>query len=537
MCVCVCYIKLVVFPPGLVHCLSPAAFPQHSSFKIRNNMDYDFQNQSFRQTQSAGSSPIASSTAQRSQDSMYIDLSDSSSTDPFIFSQDHRYPVPQPVSESAHSEKRRRILTTDNLPPRHQQPVQTYVAHEQFWPVSSGAPVKNDETSTQLNNAPSFQNLSIHSPHNATNLVRSLSSSAVPFRNPYTPLPTDRNVAVSPMDYSRLMMARHQHQAAYNQMNRQAPVAMLSSPAAIPTIVTTTPSPNTTADDDDVILDEEMTNKNICLGMVKTDIVAIKSIELVKDEGYEAIQVLNEGRRDRTGNYSFVVSSRTPPKRFFGWLPFEDTKFLGPLADAGMIWWDAVIPRNKSNQHRTPVFIILYCQPANVKLISANLQQQNVYLEEPPFFNPSTRYNNPNPLSTNTSSSRSKYSYGGGAYDSANNHGTVDQTKQDISELLDSIPSSFGRKRVGSQHSQSYRDENGTITILEDNEMPDVGDIEDDDEELDESKRHIEGLKIALMKHQVHGVNWMIDREANKSSNGGILADVCENHYCHMLST
>jgi hypothetical protein len=332
------------------------------------------------------------------------------------------------------------------------------------------------------------------------------------------------------MDYSRLLMARQQQQqaATYDQMNRQAPVSMLSSPATMPSTVATESS-RTSPDDDDVILDEEMTNRNICLGMVKTDIVAIKSIELVKDEGYEAIQVLNEGRRDRTGNYSFVVSSRTPPKKFFGWLPFEDTKFLGPLADAGMIWWDAVIPRNKSNQHRTPVFIILYCQPANVNLIGANLLQQNVHLDEPPFFNPATRYRNPNPISTNTSSSnRSKYSYGG-SYDSTN-QSTADQTKQDISELLDSIPSSFGRKRIPSRTPQSYRDDNGTITILEDNEMPDVEDIEDDDEEIDESKRHIEGLTIALMKHQVHGVNWMVDREANKSSNGGILADVCTSN-------
>jgi SNF2 family DNA or RNA helicase len=102
----------------------------------------------------------------------------------------------------------------------------------------------------------------------------------------------------------------------------------------------------------------------------------------------------------------------------------------------------------------------------------------------------------------------------------------VDQTKQDISELLDSIPNSFGRSRSTSRTPQIYTDANGTINILEDNDMGDVEDIGDNDDELDESRRHINGLKIALMKHQVHGVDWMIDREANKSSNGGILADV-----------
>lgn len=489
-------------------------------------MDYEFQNQSFRQTQSAGGSPVSSS-GQRPQDSMYIDLSTSSSPDPAFFSQEPQYPVsqPQPIMETPHSEKRRRILTSDNMStPR---PIQPYNHQQQLWPqlqMSSGTHIQNIDQNGVLNNYPSFEHLSIHSPHSATNLVRSLSSSAVPSRNPYTPLPPERNIPASSMDYSRALLARQHQQAMYNHMQRQQPVSMMSSPAHIQ-ISSAMPSVSSSAteDDDDLIVDEEMTNRNVCLGMIKTDIVAIKTIELPKDEGYEAIQVLNEGRRDKSNNYSFVVSSRTSPKKFFGWLPFEDTKFLGPLADAGMIWWDAVIPRNKSNQHRTPVFIILYCQPTNVKQVGANLRYQSVHLEEPPFFNPSCRYQNPNPIAVSASSSRSKYAIG--SYDSGS-QGMVDQTKQDISELLDSIPNSFGRSRSTSRTPQIYTDANGTINILEDNDMGDVEDIGDNDDELDESRRHINGLKIALMKHQVHGVDWMIDREANKSSNGGILADV-----------
>jgi hypothetical protein len=488
-------------------------------------MDYEFQNQTFRQTQSAGSSPVSSSV-QRPQDAMFIDLSTSSPSDPVFCSQEHNYPIsqPKPLPETPHSEKRRRILTTERSANPH--PIRPYDAQQQLWQqmlMASGTPVQGPDPNGVLNNYPSFEHLSIHSPHIATNLVRSLSSSSVPSRNPYTPLPTDQNMPVSSMEYTKRMMVRQQNQAMYSQMQRQHPMSMMSSPANIQTPTMASSSSLSIVDDDDLIVDEEMTNRNICLGMIRTDIVAIKTIELVKDEGFEAIQVLNEGRRDKSENYSFVVSSRTPPKRFFGWLPFEDTKFLGPLADAGMIWWDAVIPRNKSNQHRTPVFIILYCQPTNMKQVGANLRYHGVHLEEPPFFNPSCRYQNPNPPVVNAPSNRAKSSYGG--YESGGT-GLADQTKQDISELLDSIPSSFGRKPPSSRTALTYMDENGTINILEGSDMGDVEDIADDGDEIDESQRHINGLKIALMKHQVHGVNWMIDREANKSSNGGILADV-----------
>ncbi|KAM3578372.1 hypothetical protein VKS41_009118 [Umbelopsis sp. WA50703] len=473
-------------------------------------MDYEFQNQAYRQTQSAGSSPM-SNGVQAPQGAMYIDLSDTSSPDAMAYATPHSYGLAngQSLSGTPHSEKRRRILHGDSPSSSSVQP------HPPYWPQtdrgSSGASL---EPNLMLSNVPSFDQLSIHP--QTTHLVRSLSSSAAPARIQNMIMNVDTtSMPMSSMEYSRSLMARQQQQAMVNHPSPQHAMSINSSPANIPI------ASIEDDDDDDLIVDEEMTNKNICLGMVKTDIVAIKTIDLIKDEGYEAVQVLNEGRRDKTGNYSFVVSSRTAPRRFFGWLPFEDTKFLGPLADAGMIWWDAVIPRNKSNQHRTPVFIILYSQPNNMKQVGLNLRHHNVHLEEPPFFNPSCRYQNPNPNVSNTTNNRNKYS----AYNSfeSNAQVMVDQTKREISELLDSIPSTFTGKKQPSQPTV-YTDENGTI-ILEDDDIGNVQDIEDDDEELDESKRHIEGLKVALMKHQVRGVQWMIDREANKSSNGGILAD------------
>lgn len=476
-------------------------------------MDYEFQNQAYRQTQSAGSSPM-SNGVQAPQGAMYIDLSDTSSPDAMAYATPQNYTLPntQSLSGTPHSEKRRRVLHGDGSSSSSVQP------HPPYWPqMDRGSSGDSLESNLMLSNAPSFDQLSIRP--QPTNLVRSLSSSAGPARLQNMGMNVDNtNMPMSSMEYSRRLMA-HQQPIISNQSPQQI-MSMQSSPSLANIPIATIDDDDD--DDDDLIVDEEMTNKNICLGMVKTDIVAIKSIDLIKDEGYEAVQVLNEGRRDKTGNYSFVVSSRSPPRRFFGWLPFEDTKFLGPLADAGMIWWDAVIPRNKSNQHRTPVFIILYSQPNNMKQVGLNLRHHHVNLEEPPFFNPSCRYQNPNPQMPPAANNRNKYS----SYNSyeSSGQGMIDQTKREISELLDSIPSSFAGKKQSFQP-KVYTDENGTI-ILEDDDVGNIQDIEDDDEEeLDESKRHIEGLKVALMKHQVHGVQWMIDREANKSSNGGILAD------------
>lgn len=51
-------------------------------------------------------------------------------------------------------------------------------------------------------------------------------------------------------------------------------------------------------EDDDVIIDEEMTNRNVCIGMMKSDIVTLKSLDLIKDEQYEPVHLQSEGKRD-----------------------------------------------------------------------------------------------------------------------------------------------------------------------------------------------------------------------------------------------
>jgi hypothetical protein len=71
------------------------------------------------------------------------------------------------------------------------------------------------------------------------------------------------------------------------------------------TTTTTNSGPDTKAktevvdddDDDDVIIDEEMTNRNICLGMIKSDVVTKDPLCLIKDDLFEPVVMQMEGLR------------------------------------------------------------------------------------------------------------------------------------------------------------------------------------------------------------------------------------------------
>lgn len=51
--------------------------------------------------------------------------------------------------------------------------------------------------------------------------------------------------------------------------------------------------------DDDLMIDEEMTNKDVCIGMIQTDIVTLKVLNLAKGEQYEPVHLESEGKRDQ----------------------------------------------------------------------------------------------------------------------------------------------------------------------------------------------------------------------------------------------
>lgn len=91
----------------------------------------------------------------------------------------------------------------------------------------------------------------------------------------------------------------------------------------------------------------------------------------------------------------------------------------------------------------------------------------------------------------------------------------TNQGQKDIEMLLASIPNDVPQILL----KKKKRRNSGVIEIMSDDEMD-----EDREDTLDNG--YVEGLKCHLMDHQIKGVSWMIDRENNQSSNGGILADV-----------
>ncbi|KAI9339258.1 SNF2 family N-terminal domain-containing protein [Pilaira anomala] len=315
-----------------------------------------------------------------------------------------------------------------------------------------------------------------------------------------------------------------------------------------------------------------MTNKNVCIGMVKTDIVVEKSpLILIRDEQYEIVSLESEGKLN-TDNYSFKVTSRSQPPRFYGWVPFKDTKVLGPLVDHRLIWWDAVIPRGKATNTRTPLCIILYCRPDLLNTIAKYFESQGLFLKTPPFYNPACRYSNPhhhlleqhyNHHYSHQQQQQYRYQqqhhhhyhhhnhHQQGPYNGLNqqhygqsNGSNERQSQKDIELLLASIPSDVPQILLKKKKkSNSKKKSKNPIIILSDEEDEDETretqdsvekEKEQEEEHQEEIKEesedeldhgYVEGLRCHLMDHQIKGVSWMIDRENNKSSNGGILAD------------
>ncbi|KAI9318131.1 SNF2 family N-terminal domain-containing protein [Dichotomocladium elegans] len=223
--------------------------------------------------------------------------------------------------------------------------------------------------------------------------------------------------------------------------------------------------------------------ENICLGMIKTDIVTAKVLDLVKDESFEAVNLICEGKRDQV-NYTFTVSSRGTPRKFYGWVPFEDTRVLGPFAEHRLIWWDAVIPRDKANHARTPLYIILYCQLCHSDIVSKSIEDNRLTLRDPPFYNPTCKYQNPHMRSTIDKSGELQ-----------------EQIRKDIIQLLDNVP-------------------NGRLSDDADNDHANMSPNADD------RPYTVEGLQVPLLPHQRRGVEWMRERENASSCPGGILADM-----------
>lgn len=57
--------------------------------------------------------------------------------------------------------------------------------------------------------------------------------------------------------------------------------------------------------------------ENVCVGMIKTDIVTVRVIDLVKDDQYEPVNVVSEGKRDHV-NYCKYKSVHVKDNRLTG---------------------------------------------------------------------------------------------------------------------------------------------------------------------------------------------------------------------------
>lgn len=226
--------------------------------------------------------------------------------------------------------------------------------------------------------------------------------------------------------------------------------------------------------------------------------------------------------------------------------------------DHRLIWWDAVIPRGKATNTRTPICIILYCRPDLLGTIAKYFESQRVILKTPPFYNPACRYSNPHHhiLEQQYQLQQQQYrqqqqqqqqqlqqryggygdskyqSYTGYQYNSYGYNSHIPardprQEQKDIEMLLASIPSDVPRLSKKKKKKALEKNKNAVIEINDDDD--DAMAVDDEEEEIDdedEDSGYVEGLTCHLMEHQIKGVSWMIDRENNESSNGGILADV-----------
>ncbi|KAI9472360.1 MAG: SNF2 family N-terminal domain-containing protein [Benjaminiella poitrasii] len=232
--------------------------------------------------------------------------------------------------------------------------------------------------------------------------------------------------------------------------------------------------------------------RHICIGMIMTDIVVEKPpLVLVQDEQHEPVTVEYEGKL-HSNEYSFRVISRTNvPTHFIGWIPFRETKVIGPIRD--LICWEACIPRERATPTRTPLYLILYCHSTQLNRIARYFEQHRLYLKQPPFHNPCCQYYNPH---QHLPEAHQQYLQQQRSFiNSSHVHDAAmkEQQRHKIVRLFDSIPT-FNEK--------------------------------EEEKEMEEEEIVIEGLNVQLMRHQVKGVRWMLDRENQQSSQGGILADM-----------
>lgn len=140
------------------------------------------------------------------------------------------------------------------------------------------------------------------------------------------------------------------------------------------------------------------------------------------------------------------------------------------MAGSQLVQWEAMVPIQEITPKLCPLWIILYCPANEYEHVAENIQMYQLPLKKPVKFHPAATYKNP--------------------FDKKPIRGFDDL----LSGVCNDLPTKDHLKELWTKNKDGHK--------------------------------VLNGLNIRLLNHQVPGINWMIDREKNPATRGGILADV-----------
>lgn len=141
---------------------------------------------------------------------------------------------------------------------------------------------------------------------------------------------------------------------------------------------------------------------------------------------------------------------------------------LGPIAGSKLVHWEALVPIKEIRTDKCPLLMILYCLADDYDHVAETIKMRSIQLKKPPFRHPVAPYKNP-----------------------------YDMPVKRVHDLL------------------------GVC-----NDLPTKDHLTEFWTKNKDGHPILNGLNIRLLDHQLEGINWMIDREKNKNTRGGFLADV-----------
>ncbi|RIA84736.1 SNF2 family N-terminal domain-containing protein [Glomus cerebriforme] len=144
------------------------------------------------------------------------------------------------------------------------------------------------------------------------------------------------------------------------------------------------------SDDNDCVVNEKETNRDLCWGMINTEILILYPRPCTGGKGEEEVQL------KRTWGKKQEIRVFKDHGYEFGVVEEKLANVLIPLMDDQIVWTEATIPKNwPSTSMSMPLHIVLYGHPNNTKIVSTHLAERGVFLADPIVYNVETRYSNP----------------------------------------------------------------------------------------------------------------------------------------------